>query len=93
MAEALIIPWGSWDLNGFWHPNVLLKMSPEEQVRRNVEQGYLCNYVPVLIDPATLETLIPWLKSHEDDIARGINDFGELGPVFEALFLEKAQCD
>jgi hypothetical protein len=31
---------------------------------------------------------MPWLKSHEDDIANGINDFGELKPVYDALFFE-----
>jgi hypothetical protein len=33
------------------------------------------------------EILISWLKSHEDDIAHEINDFGELKPVFESLFM------
>lgn len=36
-----------------------------------------------------LEILIPWLKSHEDDIAHDINDFGELAPVFESVFMKK----
>ena len=45
----------------------------------------------VVVTSEVLETLIPWLKSHEDDIAMGVNDFGDLSPVFEALFMEKPQ--
>ena len=44
-----------------------------------------------LIDESILEVLISWLKSHEDDIAMEINDFGELKPIFKALFMEDAQ--
>ena len=46
---------------------------------------------PVLIPNEICQILIPWLKSHEDDIAHGINDFGDLLPVYEALFDELPQ--
>jgi hypothetical protein len=42
------------------------------------------------VDDVVMEILIAWLKSHENDIANDINDFGELKPVFETLFMEKA---
>ena len=47
--------------------------------------------VAVIIPSEILEILIPWLKGHEQDIALGINDFGDLEPLYEALFLEKPQ--
>lgn len=45
------------------------------------------------VDDGIMEILIAWLKSHEGDIADGINDFGELKPVYETLFMEDAQPD
>jgi len=39
--------------------------------------------IPVIIQPQILEILVHWIKSHENDIALGINDFGELGPIFD----------
>ena len=50
----------------------------------------LAKIFPVVIEAEILEMLIPWLKSHEGDIAEDVNDFGELAPVYEALFMEKA---
>ena len=47
----------------------------------------------VVIEDSILEILIPWLKSHESDIAHEINDFGDLKPIFEALFLMPPQKD
>ena len=47
--------------------------------------------IPVIINPLILEILIPWMKTHEEDIAMGISDFGELKPIYEALFMEQAQ--
>ena len=43
----------------------------------------------VIVDEWILEILIPWLESHRDDIADGINDFGDLKPVYEAFFPRK----
>ena len=47
--------------------------------------------IPVVVPPIVLEVLIPWMESHEGDIAMGINDFGDLQLVFEALFMRKAE--
>lgn len=32
------------------------------------------------------KTLVDFLKAHESDIASGINDFGDLKPVFTGIF-------
>jgi len=37
-------------------------------------------------------SLCKHLKDHEDDIARGVNDFGELRGVFHAMFQRNAKC-
>ena len=47
--------------------------------------------MPIIISDEILEILIPWLKSHEDDIALEINDFGMLQPVFKELFMDDAK--
>ena len=36
------VPWGAWDLDGNWFHNEKLKMSAVEQLRRNIDSGYLC---------------------------------------------------
>lgn len=39
------------------------------------------------IDPDTWQDFIIWLDAHEDDIAAGINDFGDLRDIFfEVMF-------
>ena len=48
-------------------------------------------HLPIVIDPKILEILIPWLKCHEYDIALGVNDFGELAPIFEAFFMAQPE--
>lgn len=40
MGEVIKIPWGCWDMNGTWYPNLNLSMSPEEQYRQNLKNGY-----------------------------------------------------
>ena len=38
--KTVRVPWGSWDLKGRWVPNPLLKMSPQEQAKRNRLNGF-----------------------------------------------------
>ena len=47
--------------------------------------------MPIIISDEILEILIPWIKSHEDDIALEINDFGDLQPVFKYFFMDDAK--
>ena len=35
-------PWGFWTEDGRWYANKILKISPEEQRRQNIENGYPC---------------------------------------------------
>lgn len=41
--EACVIRclWGIFDVNGNWYPNYALSLSPEEQYKQNVENGYI----------------------------------------------------
>lgn len=49
----------------------------------------------MVIEISTLECkeLIDYLKSHEDDIALGINDFGDLRSVYIAIFKKEPKSD
>lgn len=41
VAKMWGIPLGSWDMQtGAWQPNQLLKMTPDEQVEHNVQNGF-----------------------------------------------------
>lgn len=46
----------------------------------------------ILSDKA-LQALIEYLQYHDEDIADGINDFGELREVYEELCVEKREKD
>ena len=47
-TSRVTCPWGFWDLYGGWYPNDLLKMSAAEQMKQNIENGYL--YGKLLIE-------------------------------------------
>lgn len=44
----------------------------------------------MILDEVT-NTIMAYLLAHEDDIAFGVNDFGELAPVFFAFFEREAK--
>lgn len=44
-----------------------------------------------MLDGITERELIRWLQCHEDDIARGIEDFDDLRNVYEAYMGKPAQ--
>lgn len=64
--------------------NAVLSGGPKGPSDSNAE--LYCEVVMGKVDGDTMQDLINWLYSHEDDIKHSINDFGELHNLFVQLF-------
>lgn len=60
---------------------------------RTLKAGFRGDEPMIMFTPETTWALMQWLRSHEWDIAAGINDFGELKQVYCDVIGEEPKCE